>query len=191
MDDANRVLDYILRQLVSEDRIVPGGLRKRRILPELDEEGNEIWYHGSRDKLKGLYDYLYLSPHPSFAAHYAGYGGYSDYKHNNPGRLYKFKIKPNKVVHFNEWTDPYFWEEGNPVDRLWRDLNSYDRYKMGIENPFNYVLDEVEKENLMPEYMFPNTKLLEQLKLIDLPEDDFNDIIHQLNLKDILQRRFN
>jgi hypothetical protein len=177
---ADEVIGELLNKIISSDRIKGTSYKDRVVLPETDEEGNEIFYHGSHDGLRDgkLGAYLYVSPHPMFSAMYAGLANNADkdifdgYDTKSRGKVFKLKVPKGRAVHFNQYTDPFFIETMPDVVNESGITDDYERVKARSENPFNYVIDDVkdlqlEDYDVAPEHIAYGKEYWEPKEMYD------------------------
>jgi hypothetical protein len=190
LDLPDTVILQLLKKLVSEDRLTGNDHFDRRVLPEEDEEGNEIFYHGSNGGLREgkLEPYLYVAPHPMFST------GYSDQEHSDEEgyydkdtahKVFKIRVPKGRTEHFNQYTDPFFTEdpynEGEPDDE-------YEKLLHRLENPFNYVIDDTDGLNLEEIEITP--ELIASAKEYWQPKELYEKLKQHRNLLDGLQRKY-
>jgi hypothetical protein len=190
LDLPDTVILQLLKKLVPEERLTGNDHLDRRVLPEEDEEGNEIFYHGSRDGLRGskLEPYLYVAPHPMFAT------GYSDQAHSDregyydsdmAHKVFKVKVPKGRAEHFNQYED---------LDSLLAEAeldtedNDYEKLLLRSENPFNYVIDntdglDLEEIEITPEFIAAAKEYWQ-------PKELYEKLKQQRNLLDGLQRKY-
>jgi hypothetical protein len=190
LDLPDTVILQLLKKLVSEDRLAGKDHFDRRILPEIDVEGNEIFYHGSNDGLREgkLEPYLYVAPHPMFAAEYANPDNRDKeayYDKDTAHKVFRIKVPKDRAQHFNQYTDPFYTEapyrEPEPDDE-------YEKLLLRLENPFNYVIDNVEGLELEDYEITP--ELIAAMKEYSNPKDLFEKLKSQRNLLDGIQRKY-
>jgi hypothetical protein len=190
LDLPDTVILQLLKKLVPEERLTGNDHFDRRVLPEEDEEGNEIFYHGSGDGLREgkLEPYLYVSPHPMFSTGYSNQArkdeeGY--YDKDTAHKVFRIKVPKGRTTHVNQYTDPFFTEdpyaEPEPEDE-------YEKLLLRGENPFNYVIDDTEGLELEDFEITP--ELLALMKEYWAPKELFEKLKQQRNLLDGIQRKY-
>jgi hypothetical protein len=191
LDLPDTVILQLLKKLVPEERLTGNDHFDRRVLPEEDEDGNEIFYHGSRDGLRGskLGPYLYVAPHPMFAT------GYSDQAHNDregyydndmAHKVFKVKVPKGRAEHFNQYTGDL--DSSLAEAELDSDDIEYDKLLLRGENPFNYVIDDTDGLNLEEIEITP--ELIAAAEEYWQPKELYEKLKQQRNLLDGLQRKY-
>jgi hypothetical protein len=189
LDLPDAVILQLLEALVSKERITGNDYTDRRVLPEEDAEGNEIFYHGSGDGLRDgkIEPYLYVSPHPMFAVGYsnqANKGRHDPYYDNDTAhKVFKFTVPKGRAIHFNQFTDPFFQELGQEEPE-----DEYEKLLLRGENPFNYVIDDT--TDLVPEEYEITPELIELAREYYEPKELYEQLKQQRNLIDGIKRKY-